>query len=105
MVACGGYRPSDARPKSWQIAETRGGAVPPPQRFRRRLCRCRTSVGDYRDSSSLRRRAVAGPPTVVRAHLDTGANMVSRTRERARDPLLVRVRDLTVKSSRRLTFQ
>ena len=37
MVACGGYRPSDARPKSWQIAETRGGAVPPPQRLPRRL--------------------------------------------------------------------
>ena len=92
MVAYGGYRPSDARPKSWQIAEgraTRRCGVPPPAIRRRLPVAPPSAIKDYRDSSSLRRRAVAGPPTVVRAHLDTGANMVSRTRERARDPLLV----------------
>ena len=39
--------------------------------------------------SSLRRRAVAGPPTV--RFSTTGVNMVCRTKERALDPLLVPV--------------
>jgi hypothetical protein len=63
----------------WKLANGR------PLRHGELSCPWRRSCRRF--PSSLRRRAVAGPPTV--RFSTTGANMVCRTKERALDPLLV----------------
>ena len=70
---------------SWNALTLEVGKSPPAVRWRAQLPT--VFYSDRRFASSLRRRAVAGPPNV--RFSTTGANMVSRTKERARDPLLV----------------